>query len=288
MHASRRAGAVLVVALGCAAACSAGAPVTGFEDDAGASSDLDSGALWAGTPRDAAPFNADVSTPPPPPPYDSGPPQPVDAGPPVPCATPLIDDMEHSDGSILSVCGRQGYWYTYNDATSGGSQTPLAATPFTPAIIQGGRVLGDGGASAHAAHTNGNGFTTWGAGMAFDLNSPGAGTKLPYDATRYTGIRFWARIASGTQATVRVNIPERATDAVGNICAPKCSDHFGKTLTLTASWVEYTLHFTGAELAQSGWGTAATFDKSTLLGVQFQVAAGSTFDLWIDDISFVE
>ena len=280
-----------LIALACGA-CSAGAPHVGFDVPVDASSASDSGLFETGTIKDAATANADVTAPPPfdsgaPSATDSGAPHTIDSGPPLPCTTPLIDDMEHSDGSILSACGRQGYWYTYNDATSGGTQTPVAATPFMPSVIQGGRTLGDGGASAHAARTYGNGFTTWGAGMAFDLNSPGAGTKLPYNATRYSGITFWARVAAATQTSLRVNIPEVATDPLGNVCAPKCSDHFGKTLILTDSWEQYSLSF-AADVTQSGWGTVAVFDKSSLLGVQFQAAASATFDIWIDDIAFLE
>jgi len=288
MRKARQIGAAPLLALA-GISCSGGAHVAFSEDDVDAGSRADSGSFAPGTANDAGSFVVDAaSSPTPTPTYDSAPPANVDSGPPAPCATPLIDDMEHTDGAILNACGRQGYWYTYNDGTAGGAQTPLAATSFLPSAIQGGRPLGDSGVSVHAARTFGNGFTTWGAGMAFDLSSPGGGTKLPYDASAYGGITFWARAGAATQTSLRVNIPEVATDPVGHSCAPKCNDHFGKTLTLTTAWAQYTLAFAGGDLSQSGWGTVATFDKSTLIGVQFQVAAGSTFDIWIDDIAFLE
>src|SRR5262249_25593922 len=104
----------------------------------------------------------------------------------------LIDNMEDGDASILMQGGRVGVWYTFNDMTVGGVQVPPAGANFIPDLIPGGGQNG----STRAAHTTGSGFTTWGAGMGFDLNNNGM-TKLPYNAGAFTGISFWGK---GAQA----------------------------------------------------------------------------------------
>jgi hypothetical protein len=219
------------------------------------------------------------------PPQDSGkPPPPTDSGgPPPPCTQPLIDDMEHADGSILSNCNRVGFWFTFNDATTSATQTPAQGANFLPSLIpNGGR-----GSSTHAAHTTGSGFTVWGAGMGFDLNDQGgSSTKQTYDASNFTGFTFWVMAGQGGATTVRFNVPTKATDPAGNLCSPaaKCNDHFGTTVQLTMSWTQVTINF--SQLQQLGWGTPATFQASQVYGVEFQFDPNKTFDLWVDDISF--
>src|SRR5690349_13535811 len=46
-------------------------------------------------------------------------------------AASLIDNMEDGDGSIAADAGRKGAWYTYNDETATGMQTPVVKSPFT-------------------------------------------------------------------------------------------------------------------------------------------------------------
>jgi hypothetical protein len=219
------------------------------------------------------------------PPQDSGPPPPPpdSGGPPPTCTKPLIDDMEHADGSILSNCNRVGFWFTFNDATASATQTPAQGANFLPSLIpNGGR-----GSSLHAAHTSGSGFTVWGAGMGFDLNDQGgSSTKQTYDASSFTGFTFWVMAGQGGATSVRFNVPTKATDPAGNICTPaaKCNDHFGTTVNLTTSWTQVTVNF--SQLQQLGWGTPATFQASQLYGVEFQFDPNKTFDLWVDDISF--
>jgi hypothetical protein len=258
-------------------------PARGDGDDAeGGASDGRGGTLGPG----GGPSDYDSGSPSWGDPYDSGTPTPPPADTGVvsgPCATPMIDDMEHGDGSILSSCGRHGYWYTYNDATAGASQVPAAGAPFIPAAIPGGRA-----GSAHAAHSTGSGFTAWGAGLAFDLASAGGtAAKDAYDAGAYHAITFWAKSGTGSSAAVRLNIASRGTDPAGGVCTPasKCNDHFGASVTLSSTWEQHTVSF--SDLHQLGWGTpAGAFDPTRLYAVQFQTAAGQPFDVWIDDIAF--
>ena len=205
-----------------------------------------------------------------------------DAGGPAP---DVIDDMEGATGSILTKEGRVGAWYTYNDATAGATETP--GVPFLPSVITPPR-----GASTYAARMQGAGFTTWGAGMGLNFNDPGDGAggskKGTYDASTFAGITFWAKIGAGSTGAVRVNVSTKETDPAGGTCSPaaKCSDHFGKSVNLTSDWAEYLIKF--ADLAQLGWGQpVAKFNAAAVYACQFQVAKGTTFDVWIDDVAFV-
>jgi hypothetical protein len=199
--------------------------------------------------------------------------------------TELIDDMEANTGSILASKGRVGAWYVYNDATPSGTQVP--GVPFVPAAITPPR-----GTSGFAARTTGKGFGTWGAGMGFNFNDPGDGAggskKTLYDASAYKGLSFYAKAEAGTAVSIRMNISNKDTDPAGGVCSPppKCSDDFGKSITLTNDWKEYTITF--SDLTQQGYGTPVpTFDASKVYAVHFQVAKGANFDFWIDDIAFL-
>jgi hypothetical protein len=199
------------------------------------------------------------------------------------CAcTSLITDVERSDGSIITCPGRVGHWYTYNDGSAAGTQFPASGGVFTPTAIPGGR-----GTSLHAARTTGSGFTTWGAGMGFHLNEGTLGTRLLYDASGHTGFSFWAKAAA--PMSIWVDLPDVDTDPAGGVCAPaaKCNDHFGKTITLTTTWTLYTINF--SELHQVGWGEVVTkgFDPMHMYAIEFLVGPSATFDVWVDDVSFV-
>ncbi len=192
----------------------------------------------------------------------------------------MIDDLEDGDPVIANLEGRVGAWYTYNDASAGASQSPAAGAMFTPTA---------GGASGSAFHANttGSGFAEWGAGMGLDLNNPGdgmggAGIKGTYDASGYGGIAFSAR----GNAAVRVKLQVEAIvpTAEGGTCADMCDDAHGATIQLTGDWVQYSVTF--AEAAQEGWGTVASFDAATLMGLQFQSPANTQFEIAIDSVGF--
>jgi hypothetical protein len=200
-------------------------------------------------------------------------------------AADLVDDMEGATGSILAKAGRVGAWYIYNDATAGATQMP--GVPFLPSTVEPPR-----GASTYAARMQGSGFTTWGAGMGLNFNDPGDGdggsVKGTYDASAVGGITFWAKIGTGSVASVRVNISTKETDPSGGTCTPaaKCSDHFGKSINLTTDWVQYTIKF--GDLTQLGWGqTVPKFNPAAIYACQFQVGKGTTFDVWIDDVALI-
>jgi hypothetical protein len=189
----------------------------------------------------------------------------------------LIDDMEEGSGGIIKQGGRGGSWFTYNDGTDGGVQTPTANGPCLPVAIPGGRCT-----SEHAMHTFGSGFTNYGMGIGFDLNHP-ATVRMPYDVSAYTGIAFWAR---GPQLAVQIQVLEDATTptAQGGTCptTSTCADHYAIAVDLGTGWQQIVVPF--ASLKQATWGTAVPWDPKTVLGVQFAVNPAPAFDFWIDDI----
>jgi hypothetical protein len=198
----------------------------------------------------------------------------------------LIDDMEANNGLIIATKNRSGAWFTYNDGTSSGVQLPTAGGMFLPATISPAR-----GSSKLAARTDGQGFTTWGAGMGFNVNDPPSGMKQgqrsQYDASSYVGFTFYARIgADAGSSAVRFNVPNGDTDAAGGSCTA-CSDYHGVNLTLTSAWQQFVVMY--EDMHQLGFGvpSVATFAPKTMYGCEFKVDPNTAFDVWIDDIAFV-
>jgi len=201
--------------------------------------------------------------------------------------TTLIDGMTGMNGAISANCGRVGFWYTYDDGTSGGTLTPAPMMPFPYTMITGTPPT----TTTMAAMMSGMGFTTYGAGMGFDLNDPGGtATKAPYNASMYSGITFWVMGSASGTGMVRFNVPDKYTDPSGGICsgsaANQCNDHHGHVLTLTSTWTQVT--YTWAELTQQGYGyVEANIDTSALVGIQFQVGNPTgTFQVWVTDVAF--
>ncbi len=205
-----------------------------------------------------------------------------DARPPDPTDPNLIDDLDDGNDHIVVTSTRRGAWFTFHDTTPGGTQTPGDATfTLTPG--------GPAGSGGFHVRTTGSGFTEWGAGVGFDLNTAdGAPVKGKFNAGTFTGITFKAK----GNVVVRFSVQTAAVlpTTLGGTCVPsttaglECEDNHGKSLTLTSSWQSYQVPF--AQLMQEGWGKPATFDKAALTGVLVQTAPGATFDFALDDLSF--
>jgi hypothetical protein len=214
----------------------------------------------------------------------------VDAGPPAdvfisPDAKPfdplVLDDLEDGNDNIPMVAGRHGFWYTFNDESVGGTQTPAGNAAFK--VTAGGPE-----GSNFCARTTGNGFTLWGAGMGFDLNA-GATDNAPkgsIDASAHTGISFMAKgnqpILFIVQTSGVLPTDQGGTCVPSMVAGEECEDAHGKSIALTSVWKEYKVPFTG--LAQAGWGKVVAFDKKKLTSVFFQLGASVSFDVWVDDI----
>jgi hypothetical protein len=189
----------------------------------------------------------------------------------------LIDDMEDGDTFIAEIAGRNGAWYLYNDGTSGSQwPSPLNVTAVTDRD----------GASSYALRFGGSGFTGWGSGVATPLAD--ATPDRLYDASRFGGISFFARVEEGSTSTIRVNFPNAQTTPEGGECggaAGLCYDYFGSDVGLSTEWQKYTIYF--HELTQVGWGYApgAPFDATRLVEINF--FPGPAHDVWVDDLVFV-
>jgi hypothetical protein len=161
-------------------------------------------------------------------------------------------------------------WWAYND----GSLTDMAGTgwPNGTGPAEAGGALG----TAHALHLSGGQSTSYppGVGVAYGC----------IDVNSFDGISFWARTDGVTQdINLLVSIPAtQAVDAGGDCTdGAKCYDDFGKAFTVTGEWKQYTA--TWNELAQAGWGTAATWD-GIVIGWNWNFSL-TPFDIWIDEIA---
>jgi hypothetical protein len=187
----------------------------------------------------------------------------------------LIDDLNDGDRYIPSIKGRVGAWKANHDGSPNAKMYPDG--DFVPTQT------GDA-CRKYAAYVYGGGYVDWGSDFLFGLGAP-------YDASKYTGITFWAKVDPGTLSVVRVTFPDKDTDPAGNLCSDTstagtnaCYNHYGKRLTLSSTWMKYTVSF--SDLTQGSWGRQAPFDPATIYEVQFQIQAGSNFGIWVDDVAF--
>lgn len=196
----------------------------------------------------------------------------------------LLDGFEDEDITLEQVNGRGGVWYLFHDATTGTmTPNPLTCAPLTQSPAE----LG-----AYGLHVTATGFTDYGSGLGVDFR---AGKKV-YDASKYSGIRFWARVGEGKNTRHRVQIADVNTDALGKHCDPaatavegtKCDDHYGVNAIFTSTWKQYSYRFD--ELSQIGWGYPGDpelkLDASAVYGLQITAKAKLEVDLWLDQIEF--
>jgi hypothetical protein len=210
-----------------------------------------------------------------------------------------ISDFEDGSGTVLPNQMRNGGWYAYNDASPTCVESPMGMSSAGAEAVTPARCM-----STYALHVKGMGCSLWGAGVGTDFAAPpppdggavdaGGATaaKTPYDVSMFAGVQFWGKIEAGSTASVRVKVPMTDDTKIvdGGNCmltetgTDKCSDDWGSKVALTTSWKLYKLPF--ASMMQEGWGKKFDFNKAHVTSVQFQVAAKTTFDFWIDDVSF--
>jgi hypothetical protein len=199
--------------------------------------------------------------------------------PPLAANEELIDDLNDGDRFLPPLSGRSGAWFDGHDNSPNAKMFPDPdTTGFVPSAT------GDA-CRKYAAYVYGGGYVLWGADLWFGLGSP-------YNASKYTGISFWAKVDPGTSTVVRVTFPDKDTQPDGGLCQTGssagtngCWDHYGQRINLTTSWARYYVTFSG--LTQDGWGRSGTgFDPSTIFQVRFQIPNGATFGIWIDDVAF--
>lgn len=213
----------------------------------------------------------------------------------------LIDDFEDGDGLIAPIGGRNGSWFTFNDGS--GVQTPPPGGPVVPAVLD--------TSATFLLHTTGSGFailgtplasgnTAFGAGVgATLLIDPTAGQARPYDASRYSGIRFTFFTRSPPAFPVQVSFLV-ATSATtppefGGTCTTGCFDDFGFVGLVLPGDFTFSGGFAWDQLRQAGFGTPVTFDPSTIINLKWIVAfpnfgqsvSADSFDFRLDDVAFL-
>jgi hypothetical protein len=202
--------------------------------------------------------------------------------------TELIDDLEDRDGFIAQTGGRNGGWSVYSDNT-GGTLEPAAGSNRAPARIVGGRC-----GSAYAMRVTGQGFTDWGAGVNIGFRYENDDLAA-FDASRYSGIRFWARVGETNTSAIRVQLQDLSTYPVGGVCDPNdllgasaCYNGHGTGLVpLATEWRLYEIVFD--RLSQRDlFGSPSVFDKGQVYAIEWLLEPGSVFEIWIDDVWFYE
>lgn len=137
------------------------------------------------------------------------------------------------------------------------------------------------------------------------------GGQAPVDLSAYSGVTFWAKGDLAGERTVQVMFQDAHTDPKGGFCnyldsnSPDfCYNGFGSAIALTDTFARYTIAFDSLQ-QNPNWGyrpTPDVFDVQQVYQVNFQITApacftnercvgGSpppvTFDIWIDDLYFV-
>jgi hypothetical protein len=205
---------------------------------------------------------------------------PAGPGAPKECATTtrpaedgLIDDFEDGNMQVSKVADRGGSWFASKDPNGSTiDPTPLAMSQ-------------PGAGSEKALHVFGqtsSATDAWGSLVGANFVEQGV-----YDASKYSGIAFKAKVGAKAAQSVRFNVGDVNTHPDGGVCKT-CWNHFGKDLQLTTEWQEYKVSF--AELQQQpGWGDRfAALTPSKLIAIYWAFGPGKAFDLWVDDIHFVE
>jgi endoglucanase len=188
----------------------------------------------------------------------------------------LIDDFEDGNTQIAVKAGRGAYWF--KSADSNGSE-------FNPDEMQ----MVDGGSDhpgkvLHVSGTTSGAQGAWGVLVGANFVSD----SKTYDASRYVGISFRAKIGKNATSSVRFKMGDINTHPDLGICTD-CWNHFGKDMSLTTEWKEYQVLFTVAR-QEPYWGNPKpdSITPGALYSMDFTIKPGQKFDLWVDDVQFLK
>jgi hypothetical protein len=110
-------------------------------------------------------------------------------------------------------------------------------------------------------------------------------TQRFFDASRWRGFRFAARTL-GAWNTLRVKLPDRNTSFSGGTCTA-CEDHFQTVVTISSVWQVFDIPF--ASLRQTGSGDSFPApNTSALFALEFTSFTSQAFEIWIDDLTFMD
>jgi hypothetical protein len=191
-------------------------------------------------------------------------------------ANGLIDDFEDGDTRMSELDGRGGYWWKAKDE-KGSDIGPEDSTPVPQgvngslAIYMKGQTVSEEGA--------------W--GVNFGANFRDSQGDM-YDASQYAGITFKARVGPHSTKRVRFRYTDVNTHKDPGVCKD-CWNHFGKDLSLTEEWRDYVVLFEEVRQAP-GWGDPrpASVTPAQLYGMDWAIDKGQVFEIWVDDVQFLE
>jgi hypothetical protein len=190
-----------------------------------------------------------------------------------PAADGLIDDFESGEPAALG--GRQSTWR-------------LDAAERTTITIPGPKFASaEGGptGSKQALHFAGktNFQDQWGADAVVTFLKSGF-----YDASKYAGIAFKIR-SEKPNFNPRVKITDVSSDPEGGLCTRECWNSFGKELVIGTEWQDVVMMWSDLT-QQPGWGNPRppAITQSKIKALDFSIYSGQDFDIWVDDIRFVE
>ena len=185
---------------------------------------------------------------------------------------PLLDDFEDGDGMSHAAEGRARPWLLHFDYDKEGEVLRVPSPKLRTDQRKGNR---------YALHLTGGRLQDWGtsADLTFEPHHC-------YDASAYAGLQFWGkgpgRVLLGARE-VRV-IPRK----YGGSCddEQECFKPHSKTIDLGAGWTAHRVRW--SELRQRGEGKPP-FNPTSLHSIEFHIPAESTpFDIWIDDVAFIQ
>ena len=186
-----------------------------------------------------------------------------------------IDDLEDGDNQITKIGGRNGYWWSAADPN--GSKIEMQTTEPGAGSEMSMRMTGK---TAAGKPEDG----TWGVQLGINFVNEG----LFYDASKYAGIAFKAKVSPESGRQMRFKIGDINTHKDANVCKA-CWNHFGKDITLTPEWKEYQVTFSAAQ-QEPGWGDPrpSAITPSKLIALNWQVGPGQNYDVFIDDVTFLD
>jgi hypothetical protein len=177
---------------------------------------------------------------------------------------PLIDDFEDGDGAVSVRDRRSGFWQLVTDRNEKGPG------PFTIEPSKSGH--------GFAMHWTGPEFREWGSSLEYPFPTH------CYDASAYRGLTFRAKGPGRVYVSAREVsvVPEH----LQGTCKADCFNSHLKLVVLSDKWQRFEVPW--SELQQRGYGRPEV-DVTSLHSLQFLVRPeDSPFDVWIDDVAFLE
>jgi hypothetical protein len=189
----------------------------------------------------------------------------------------LMDDFEDGDSVAVPEVDREAYWFTLHDDSAGMIDPDTNFLPVTPGAH----------GSVRSAHITASGYSVWGAGFSANISHFAGGIRCPYNASKFSGLRFYARGSS--EVRVELLIPEVVDQQYGGKCdtgaGQVCYDTHGVGLQLTSDWKLYS--FPWSQFVQRNFGTVAAFRPDAIMSLEFAFEQNQLpADVWFDDVSW--